>query len=44
MLIAALVAAAILGAVAAGVFSYGESASITPMPGKVWSPEHGHYH
>lgn len=39
-----LVAAAIVGAVAAGVLSYGESASATAMPGKVWSPEHGHYH
>lgn len=39
-----LVAAAILGAVAAGVLSYGESASATAMPGKVWSPEHAHYH
>ncbi len=41
---AALVAAAIVGAVAAGVFSYGESSSMTPVAGKVWSPEHGHYH
>jgi hypothetical protein len=30
--------------VAAGVLSYGESASATAMPGKVWSPEHGHFH
>jgi hypothetical protein len=41
---ALLVAAAIVGAVAAGVFSYGESASITPVAGKVWDPVHGHYH
>jgi hypothetical protein len=40
----ALVAAAIIGGVAAGVMSYGESASATALPGKVWSPEHGHYH
>ncbi len=40
----ALVAAAILGGVAAGVFSYGEDASATAVPGKVWSPEHGHFH
>jgi hypothetical protein len=26
------------------VFSYGESASITPVAGKVWDPAHGHYH
>jgi hypothetical protein len=41
---AALVAAAIIGAVAAGIFSYGESASQTPVAGKVWDPAHGHYH
>lgn len=40
----ALVAAAILGGVAAGVLSYGEASSAAPVPGKVWSPEHGHYH
>ncbi len=40
----ALVAAAILGGVAAGVLGYGESSSATAMPGKVWSPEHGHFH
>jgi len=43
-LFAVLVGAAIVGAVAAGVFSYGESTSMTPVAGKVWSPEHGHYH
>jgi hypothetical protein len=37
-----LVAAAILGGVAAGVMSYGERTS--GMPGQVWSPEHGHFH
>jgi dTDP-4-dehydrorhamnose 3,5-epimerase-like enzyme len=40
----ALVGAAIIGGVAAGVLSYGESTSMTPVAGKVWSPEHGHYH
>ncbi len=40
----ALVAAAVIGGVAAGVLSYGEQASATAMPGKVWSPEHGHFH
>lgn len=39
-----LVAAAILGGVAAGVMSYGENASATGLPGQVWSPEHGHFH
>ena len=43
-LFAVLAAAAIVGALAAGVLSYGESSSIAPMAGKVWSPEHGHYH
>jgi hypothetical protein len=43
-LFAVLAAAAVIGAVAAGVLSYGESSSMTPMAGKVWSPEHGHYH
>ncbi|MGD9904322.1 MAG: SEC-C metal-binding domain-containing protein [Vicinamibacterales bacterium] len=41
---ALLAVAAVVGAVAAGIFSYGESSSMTPMAGKVWSPEHGHYH
>ncbi|MEP7118091.1 MAG: SEC-C metal-binding domain-containing protein [Acidobacteriota bacterium] len=40
----ALVAAAIVGGVAAGVMSYGESSSATGLPGQVWSPEHGHFH
>jgi len=39
-----LVGAAILGGVAAGVMSFGEKSSAGPLPGTVWSPEHGHYH
>ena len=39
-----VVGAAILGGIAAGVLSFRESSSAGPMPGKVWSPEHGHYH
>lgn len=39
-----VVAAAILGGVAAGVLAFRESSSMGPTPGKVWSPEHGHYH
>lgn len=40
----AVVAAAVLGGIAAGVLRYRESSSATPGPGLVWSPEHGHYH
>jgi hypothetical protein len=40
----AVVAAAILGGIAAGVLTFRESASAGPAPGKVWSPEHGHFH
>lgn len=40
----AVVAAAVLGGIAAGVLRFRESSSATPGPGLVWSPEHGHYH
>lgn len=40
----AVVAAMILGGIAAGVLSYREASSAGPAPGLVWSPEHGHYH
>jgi len=43
-LLLAVVAAAIIGGIAAGVLSFRESSSAGPMPGKVWSSEHGHYH
>ena len=39
-----VVAAAIVGGIAAGALMFRESASAGPAPGKVWSPEHGHYH
>lgn len=39
-----VVAAAVIGGIAAGVLSFRESASAGPAPGKVWSPEHGHFH
>jgi hypothetical protein len=39
-----VVAAAVIGGIAAGVLSFREAASAGPAPGKVWSPEHGHYH
>jgi hypothetical protein len=39
------VLALIAGAVAAGISSFGEHPSSTGAgPGRVWSPEHGHYH
>jgi hypothetical protein len=40
----AVVAAAVLGGIAAGVLRFRESSSSTPGAGLVWSPEHGHYH
>jgi hypothetical protein len=40
----AVVAAAVLGGIAAGVLRFRESSSTAPGPGLVWSPEHGHYH
>jgi hypothetical protein len=39
-----VVVAAILGGLAAGVLAFRDASSAGPMPGKVWSPEHGHYH
>jgi hypothetical protein len=42
-LLAALLIAALLGAAAAAVSSFRTEPPSAP-PGKVWSPEHGHYH
>ena len=40
-----VVLAMLLGAVYAGVSSFSaDPGSAGPAPGKVWSPEHGHYH
>jgi hypothetical protein len=39
-----VVAAVIAGAIAFGAVSIGEDSSSTPAAGKVWSPEHGHWH
>jgi hypothetical protein len=40
-----LILAMIVGAVAAGLSSFGQHSSYTGAgPGRVWSPEHGHYH
>jgi hypothetical protein len=44
-LMIAIVAAAILGAVLYSLSSRGEErASSVPGAGRVWSPEHGHWH
>ena len=39
-----LVLVAVIGGIAAGVLSFGETSSTSPMAGTVWSPEHGHFH
>ena len=39
-----VVAGVVLGAIAFGAISMGEDPSATPMAGKTWSPEHGHWH
>jgi SEC-C motif len=42
-----LMIAGLLAALAGGVYAvtvgFGEGSSV-PLPGRVWSPEHGHYH
>jgi len=44
MLMIALLVAVLAGGVYAAVVGFGEESSATATPGKVWSPEHGHYH
>ena len=39
-----VVLAILAGAIVAAVSSLGEDASPVAAPGRVWSPEHGHYH
>jgi hypothetical protein len=39
-----VVLAILAGAIVAAVTSLGEDASSVAAPGRVWSPEHGHYH
>ena len=39
-----VVVAAVLAAVVAGIASFSDEGSSTAAPGRVWSPEHGHYH
>jgi hypothetical protein len=44
-LLLALVAAAVFGGLLYSISSRGEEgASASPGAGRVWSPEHGHYH
>ena len=39
-----LVAGAVLGGLAFGLGALGDEGSTSPTAGKVWSPEHGHWH
>lgn len=39
-----LVLAVLAGAVIVGFVSFTDSPTTGPVPGQVWSPEHGHYH
>jgi hypothetical protein len=39
-----VVLAILAGAIVAAVTSLGEDATPVAAPGRVWSPEHGHYH
>jgi hypothetical protein len=39
-----VVFAVIAGGIAAAIASFNDEGSSAPMAGKVWSPEHGHYH
>jgi hypothetical protein len=43
-LLVGVVIAALAGAVYAGFVGFDEDSSTTAGPGRVWSPEHGHYH
>jgi hypothetical protein len=44
MLLVALLVAALAGGVYAAIVGFGDEGSATAAPGRVWSPEHGHYH
>ncbi len=43
-LMVAVVLAVIAGAFAAAIVSFNDGGTPATAPGKVWSPEHGHYH
>jgi hypothetical protein len=44
MLMVALLIAALAGGVYAAFVGFGDEGSAIAAPGRVWSPEHGHYH
>ena len=44
MVMVALLLAALAGGVVAAVLGFGDEGSAMAAPGRVWSPEHGHYH
>jgi hypothetical protein len=44
MLLIGLLIAALAGGVYAAIVGFGDEGSATAAPGRVWSPEHGHYH
>ncbi len=44
VLVTALVVALVAGGLIAAVVGYTSEGSSQAGPGKVWSPEHGHYH
>ena len=39
-----VILAVLAGAIVAAVASFGEDPASVATPGRVWSPEHGHYH
>lgn len=43
-IMAGVVLAVIVGALAVAFTSFTDEGTATAAPGKVWSPEHGHYH
>jgi hypothetical protein len=43
-LLIVLAGCAIVGAIVFGLTSIGSEGTMTPAPGRVWSPEHGHWH
>jgi hypothetical protein len=44
MLLIGLLVAALAGGIYAAVVGFGDDGAAIAAPGKVWSPEHGHYH
>jgi hypothetical protein len=40
----ALLVAALAGGAYAAIVGFGDEGSANGAPGRVWSPEHGHYH